>query len=68
MVIHTTNREAQVIDLMLAGLSDQQIADRLDITAHTVAKHIQNVRERNGFKTRLALALATQPTKREARA
>lgn len=38
-----THREREVLDLIAAGLNNQQIADRLYITPKTVSNHISNV-------------------------
>jgi predicted ATPase/DNA-binding NarL/FixJ family response regulator len=38
-----TDREVQVLRLVAAGKSNQQIADELFITANTVANHVKNI-------------------------
>ena len=40
-----TTREEQVVDLHSSGLSREQIADRLGISAHTVKAHLDAARK-----------------------
>lgn len=43
-----TKRQAEVLDLALAGLSNPQIAERLGIARGTVKLHLQSCRVRMG--------------------
>lgn len=55
-----TRREAQCLQLLASGLSNQEISSHLDISMPTVAMHIANARRRLGARTRehaIALAL-----------
>ena len=45
-------REWQVLELIVAGLTDWQIADRLNISHATVRTHIQHIGEKLGVRTR----------------
>lgn len=38
-----TSRESEVLELVATGLSNQQIADVLVITIHTVKEHLKNI-------------------------
>jgi DNA-binding NarL/FixJ family response regulator len=38
-----TMRECEIIELMAAGLTNWQIAERLSISAHTVKNHVHNI-------------------------
>ena len=40
-----------------AGLTNDEIAERLHISPHTVKRHIQNILEKTGFESRLELAM-----------
>jgi DNA-binding NarL/FixJ family response regulator len=51
-----THREMQVIDLIGAGLSNKGIAERLNITSHTVKTHVRNVMVKLAVHTRLQIA------------
>mgnify|MGYP001562934296 FL=1 len=52
-----TRRELEVLDLVLAGLSVPEIAERLVLTAATVEHHIQRLRRLNFVPTTRALAV-----------
>jgi DNA-binding NarL/FixJ family response regulator len=54
--VRMTNRERQVIDLIGEGLSNKEIAARLDIATHTVKSHVRNVMEKLALHTRLQIA------------
>jgi DNA-binding CsgD family transcriptional regulator/RimJ/RimL family protein N-acetyltransferase len=47
-------REIEVIELIAEGLTDKEIAARLNITARTVAEHITNIRLKLGASNRAA--------------
>jgi LuxR family maltose regulon positive regulatory protein len=47
-----TRRELEVLDLIGQGYSNQQIADRLVVTLHTVKKHSSNVYGKLGVRGR----------------
>ncbi|HEV7203451.1 MAG TPA: HD domain-containing phosphohydrolase [Jatrophihabitans sp.] len=52
-----TAREAEVLALLVRGLSNKQIAARLTITPRTVATHIEHVFAKIGVSTRGAAAM-----------
>ncbi len=52
-----TKRETEVIGLLARGLQTKQIASRLDISAKTADRHIQNSYRKMGVSTRAAAAL-----------
>jgi DNA-binding NarL/FixJ family response regulator len=54
--VRLTERERQVIDLLGEGLSNKEIATRLDIAVHTVKSHVHNVLEKLALHTRLEVA------------
>lgn len=47
-----STRELQILDLIVAGLSNQEIASRLVITMATVKKHINNLYSKLGVRSR----------------
>ena len=52
-----TKREREVLRLVCTGLSNQQIADQLVITEHTVKLHIGNILKKTGLTNRTQLAI-----------
>jgi DNA-binding NarL/FixJ family response regulator len=54
--VRMTPRELQVIELIGEGLSNKEIAQRLNIAAHTVKSHVRNVMEKLALHTRLQIA------------
>jgi len=52
-----TPRETQVLELVARGLSNRQIARRLDITPKTAGNHIERIYAKAGVSTRAAATL-----------
>lgn len=52
-----TAREFMVADLVADGLTNRQIADRLDLSIRTVATHLDKVRDKLGMRSRTQIAL-----------
>ncbi len=52
-----TDRELEVLRELTASLTNEEIADRLGISANTVKRHLQNIMEKTGFASRLELAM-----------
>ena len=50
-----TVREEEVLRLVLAGASSREIADRLYISAHTVAFHVKKLMRKFGVHSKVAL-------------
>lgn len=48
-------RELQVVELVAAGLSNQQIAEQLEISKRTVDNHISNILNKTKSQNRVAL-------------
>jgi pimeloyl-ACP methyl ester carboxylesterase/DNA-binding CsgD family transcriptional regulator len=51
---HLSERELDVLRLVAQGLSDQEIARRLGISAHTAHRHVSNIRGKLGVSSRAA--------------
>jgi LuxR family maltose regulon positive regulatory protein len=47
-----TAREAEVLELIASGDSNKLIARALDISPHTVKRHVANVLEKLGLQSR----------------
>ena len=54
--VRMTPRERDVIELIGEGLSNKEIAQRLNIATHTVKSHVRNVMEKLTLHTRLQIA------------
>lgn len=54
--VRMTRREREVIELIGEGLSNKEIAQRLNIASHTVKSHVRNVMEKLAMHTRLQIA------------
>jgi len=53
-------RESEVVELLLAGLSHKEIAERLSISPDTVKKHTYNVHRKLGVQNRVQLSYFVQ--------
>jgi DNA-binding NarL/FixJ family response regulator len=49
-----TDREREVLALVAAGETNRQIATALDISEHTVARHLSNIFDKLGVTSRTA--------------
>ena len=58
-----TAREREVLALLAEGLSDKQIARRLTISTHTVAKHVSSVLAKLGAHNRAHAVAKYRPPK-----
>jgi pimeloyl-ACP methyl ester carboxylesterase/DNA-binding CsgD family transcriptional regulator len=47
-------REREVLALVASGLSDQEVAEQLVVSRHTVHRHVANIRHKLGRNTRTA--------------
>jgi DNA-binding NarL/FixJ family response regulator len=54
--VRMTRREREVIELIGEGLSNKEIAQRLNVASHTVKSHVRNVMEKLALHTRLQIA------------
>ena len=53
---HLTHREREVLEMMMEGLSNKEIAAQLNISAHTVKFHISSILGKLGASTRTEAA------------
>lgn len=51
-----SQREAEVVQLLVQGLTNRQIAERLGIGERTVDSHVDHVRDKLGLRTRVQIA------------
>ena len=54
--VRMTKREREIIALIVDGLSNKEIAQRLNIATHTVKSHVHNIMEKLALHTRLQIA------------
>lgn len=50
-----SERELQIIDLVAAGLTNQEIAEKLEISKRTVDNHISNILTKTATGNRVSL-------------
>ena len=58
--VYITNREQQVLDLLLAGSSNREIARSLKIEERTVKSYVTKLMQKMGVKNRTALTMRAQ--------
>lgn len=49
MMIEVTQREAQVLDMLVEAMGNSAIADKLGLSVKTVEAHVQAIREQLGI-------------------
>jgi DNA-binding NarL/FixJ family response regulator len=50
-----SDREMQIIELVAAGLTNDKIAEKLEISKRTVDNHISNILDKTGADNRVTL-------------
>jgi DNA-binding NarL/FixJ family response regulator len=55
--IRMTEREKEIIALIVEGMRNKQIADSLNISTFTVKSHVHNILEKLALKSRLQIAM-----------
>ena len=53
--VSLSERELQVIELIANGLTNQNVADKLEISKRTVDNHVSNILTKTGTENRVAL-------------
>jgi DNA-binding NarL/FixJ family response regulator len=59
--VRMTKREREVTVLITEGLSNKEIAQRLNLSTFTVKSHVHNILEKLALHTRLEIAASTRP-------
>ncbi len=59
MAIRMTGREREVVELIAEGMSNKEIAKRLNLATDTVKSHVHNILEKLDLHTRLEVASFT---------
>lgn len=54
------DRELEIIRELTASKTNEEITEKLQISANTVKRHIQNIMEKTGFESRLDLAMSAK--------
>jgi DNA-binding NarL/FixJ family response regulator len=54
-IYYLTKRETDVFDLLITGLSDKEIAERLSCLVTTVRTHVESIFIKTGVKNRKEL-------------
>ena len=52
-----SERELEVLKLVISGLSNKEIADKLFISIHTVISHRKNISQKTGIKSQAGLTI-----------
>jgi DNA-binding NarL/FixJ family response regulator len=52
-----TDREKSVLKLLIKGLSNKEVAEKLTISPHTVITHRKNIVEKTGIRSLSGLAI-----------
>lgn len=55
--VEFTDRELEVLRLIVSGERDAEIAERLGISLRTVKNHVQNMKDKTGLRNRTELAV-----------
>jgi DNA-binding NarL/FixJ family response regulator len=58
--VRMTKREREIISLIAEGLSNKEIAQRINIATYTVKSHVHNILEKLALHSRLQIALYTR--------
>jgi DNA-binding NarL/FixJ family response regulator len=61
--VRMTRREREVIVLIAEGMSNKEIAQRLNLSPYTVKSHIHNILEKMALHSRLEIALHANENK-----
>lgn len=54
--VRLTKREREVVELIVGGMSNKEISNRLHLSTHTIRSHVHNVLEKLALRSRLQIA------------
>lgn len=60
--VRMTKREREIMELIAVGLSNKEMAQRLNIATYTVKSHVHNILEKLALHSRLQIAAYTHRT------
>lgn len=60
--VRMTNREKEITDLIAEGLSNKEIAQRLNLAEYTIKSHVHNILEKLALHSRLQIAAHAHKT------
>ena len=52
-----TKREREIVELIAEGLSNKEIANKLNLSVYTVKSHVHNILEKMSLNTRVQIAI-----------
>jgi DNA-binding NarL/FixJ family response regulator len=58
--VRMTKREREIISLIAEGLSNKEIAQRINVATYTVKSHVHNILEKLALHSRLQIAVFTR--------
>jgi DNA-binding CsgD family transcriptional regulator len=58
-----TRRQEQIVNMVIEGLPKPEIAEKLDLSAHTVKNHLYRIYEKLGISNRTELILYAQSSR-----
>jgi RNA polymerase sigma factor (sigma-70 family) len=58
--VRMTKREREIIVLIAEGMSNKEIAQRLNLSTYTVKSHVHNILEKMALHSRLQIAVSAQ--------
>jgi len=61
--VRMTRREREIIALIAEGMSNKEIAQRLNLSTYTVKSHVHNILEKMALHSRLEIALSSYENK-----
>jgi len=54
--VHMSKRELELMELIAEGFANKEIANKLNISTHTVKSHVHNILEKLALSTRTQIA------------
>lgn len=57
LIANTTKKEQEVIEFVSTGMSNEEVASKLNVSVNTIKMHMQNIYKKNKIKNRSQLML-----------